>query len=306
MKLLLLLGVVLFSSCATRTPQTDALVKVHPDLPSKAKVQGVPFIAQTKNHCGPASLAMMLEHASHPVNVDELVSQMMTPKKEGTFQTDLITATRRQGMLAVRVSDLQSILKEISLGNPVLVFQNLGFESLPQWHYSVATGYNLDGPDIIFHSGSTKNDKSDMRFFERSFILGGNWALVVLEPGKLSPTANELAHSEGAAGLEQTGKLLAAEKSYLAILEKWPKSLTALLGMGNVKFSQEEFKESEKYLIRAVIAHSQSAMAWHNLAIAQGRLKLTHAARESSLKAMALASLKDRAKYQESLKAWLR
>lgn len=305
MKFFLLLWVALLSSCATHSPQTDALLKRQHGLPKSALIKDVPFVAQTKNHCGPASLAMMLEFAGLEVSIDELSKQMMTPGKGGTFQSDLLTAARRQGMMAIQIDNMNDLLKEISLGNPVLVFQNLAFESMPQWHYAVALGYDLKGPDIILHTGTDKNESDDLRFFERSWNLAGYWALIILPPGKLSSTADDLAHTTAAAGLEQVGKISEAEVAYQAILKKWPQSLASLIGMGNVKYTQNKFNESETHLLKAVEFHSQSALAWHNLAVAQGARKKIRSAKESSAKAWALASPEQRPQFSENLKFWL-
>lgn len=293
---------MLLGACATKTPKTDALVKDHDGLSKKAQIKDVPFINQDINHCGPATLAMVMKSYGYEVGTKALASQMMTPDSKGSFKSDMISTVRRQGMLGVQIEDMKALLSEIEAGNPVIVFQNLGFDIYPNWHYSVALGYDLRGPDIILHSGKYKNKEVDMRFFERSWSKGDYWGLVVLPPGNLSASADDLAHSEGISGLEQVGKLEEAEVSYEAVLEKWPTSLTALIGMGNVLYAKKDFQGSVDYLTKATKAHPTSSVAWHNLANAQGAAGRRSEAKSSAKKAISLVTGADTATYEESLK----
>ena len=304
MKIILILVVFLLVSCATRTPQTDSLVK-DDSFPKKAKITSVPFIKQSDNHCGPATLKMVLDYRGKDVPLSTLTSAAFTPGQEGTFQTDMISSVRRQGMLPVKVTSLPSILKEVDAGNPVIVFQNLGLKSMPEWHYSVVTGYNLKGPDIYLHTGPDKNKKMDMRLFERSWILGDKWSIVIMPPGEISATADDQAMMEAAAGLEQLGEFDKAEMTYQKVLSKWPNSLLALIGMGNIRFQQKKFEASEHYLQAATKLHPTSSMAWHNLATIQGTRGKKADARKSALEALKLADPEVKSSYEKSLRQWL-
>lgn len=306
MKLIfLVLVATLFTGCATRTFQTDSIVHSKLGIPKASRINDVPFIKQKENHCGPASLAMLLGHRNMSIPADELAAQMYTPLKEGTFQTDIISATRRQGMMALPVTSVENLLKELAAGNPVLVFQNLGLKKIPKWHYAVAVGYDLKKPDIILHTGSDKNHRTDMRVFEHSWSLGNYWAITVLPPGKLSKSASELDHMQSAVGLEQLGKFAEAEKAYLSILERWPFSLSALIGMGNIRYSEGRFSEAVIFLTAATIKHPNSSTAWHNLALAQGAARMLREASQSSQKAISLVDFHNEKTFRDSLKDYL-
>lgn len=302
---LFLLVAILSTSCATRRFQTDSIVHSRLGIPKAHRINDVSFIKQKENHCGPASLAMILKRQEKLISVEELASQMYTPLKQGTFQTDIISATRRQGMMGIPVNSIANLLKELAAGNPVLVFQNLGLKKMPKWHYAVAVGYDLKKPDIILHSGPYKNLKTDMRIFEHSWALSDYWGLVVLPPGKLSETASELDHMQAAVGLEQLEKFNEVEKAYLSILERWPDSLSALIGMGNIRFAQTRYSEAVIYLTAATIKHPASSTAWHNLALAQGAARMHKEAIQSSLKAISLVENHKIRSFQESLKDYL-
>lgn len=296
---------IFLQSCATKTPRTDLLVKDYSGLPESFQIDSVPFIAQAQNHCGPASLAMILKTKHRPVDLNELASQMMTPEKQGSFSTDLITAARRQGMIAVKITDLKAILTEITHSQPVLVFQNLGFSWYPIWHYAVALGYDLSGPDIILHSGKNKFHRTDMRLFERSWTLANSWGLIILEPGSLASTVDDLGHVAGISRLEEMGKLYEAQLSYTSVLKKWPKSLPALIGMGNVLYTKKDFKGSVDHLTKASKFHPSSATVRHNLAIALGAEGKLKAANKNALFALKLANEDQVIAFQKSLHKWL-
>lgn len=303
MKMFLLLFTII--SCSIVSQQSDKILKNNNHLSQKTKIENVPFIQQSENHCGPASLAMILRHLNKNVTVEELVDEMYTPEKKGSFQTDVISSARRQGMMAIPIYGVDSLLKEIENGNPVLIFQNVGFEFFPRWHYSVAIGYDLNGPDIFLHTGNDKDSRTDLRVFERSWALAHYWGLVVLQPGQISITANELDHVMAASGLEQVGKKEESIKAYKSILEKWPKSLGALIGMGNIMYKNKKLRESIEYLEKATYYHPNSSIAWHNLATAQGSRGLKKQARKSSLMAINYADQENISAYRESLFKWL-
>ncbi|MGZ3713727.1 MAG: PA2778 family cysteine peptidase, partial [Bdellovibrionota bacterium] len=260
------------------------------------------FIKQTENYCGPATLTMAMKHAGHMVSVEELASQVYTPGKKGTLQLDMMSASRRQGMLAVPIQGLSNLLHELAAGHPVIILENLAFSWYPKWHYALAYGYDLSKPEIILHSGSDQAKHWSMRKFERSWMYADYWGLVVLPPSEMAISGDELSHAAAAAGLEQAGKLAEAELVYRNILKRWPGSLGALIGMGNLAYTRSAFKESVGYLKEATKLHPLSAPAWHNLAVAEGAAGKKKDARKSAAKALELANPDSLAAYQESLK----
>lgn len=296
----------LLVSCATRTPATDKLVNSRGNLPKKTHIENVPFNPQEENHCGPSTLWMTLEAKGKNVSLEEITKQTFTKDLEGTLKADMLGSARRQVMLTIPVKDLQSMLIEVNEKNPVMVFQNLGLEKMPKWHFALLHGYDLNGPDVILHSGKDKDAKMDMRLFERSWILGDKWAYILLYPGELSRTASEKDHLEAAAALENLQYMSAAYASYEAILKKWPQSLGAMIGLGNIYYANKNFNQSESILTKATEIHPESPLAWHNLAIVEKDLKQNSEARASAKKAIDLADPELKKKLEESLSRILR
>lgn len=290
--------------CASATPQTERLLVNASGLPKSVAIEGVPFVAQAANHCGPATLTMAMNWAGKSVTVEEVTPMVFTPGAKGSFQADMISASRRQGLMALPLEGMNDLLKEVAAGNPVVVFENLGLTWYPQWHYAVVFGYDLQHQYVLMHSGLEANKRWDLRRFERSWKLGEYWGLVVLPPDRLSATANELSHVRAAAALEQIKKLDEAHKAYQKILERWPDSLAASIGIGNITYAKKEYAASVQVLEKASQYHPNVAVIWHNLAIAQGAANMNSAARKAALQALKLASPAEKPVYEQNLKEW--
>lgn len=244
---------------------------------------------------------MAMRWAGRDVSIDQVASQVYTPGRNGSLPVDMTSAARRNGFMAVPISGLRALLDEVAAGHPVIVFENLGFSFLPQWHYAVVHGYDLRSRDVILHSGHEADRRWDMKRFENAWRGGDYWGLVILNPGDLSVAADELTHAGAAAALEDLGKTIEAESSYRAILERWPDSLSAHLGLANVFYSRGDSLGAVWILRDAVRLHPTSAMAWHNLAFAERAVSVPDA-RVSATKALALAPVEQRDQYRENLK----
>ena len=255
---------VALAGCAT--PQTDRLLDAPAALPPRAEVAGVPFFPQQEAYCGPAALAMVLSWSGLPVTQEEIAAQVYTPGRGGTLQSDVIAAARRNGRLAVPVNRLADLTAELAAGHPVVVFQNLGFGWFPVWHYAVAVGYDLTPGDLILHSGLDARRVTPLGTFERTWARAGHWGLVVLPPGELPASADEITVLRAATGLEQAGKFGAAAAAYAAIAERWPDSLEAWIGRGNAAYAAGDLEQAEDAFRTAVTRHPDAAAAWNNLA----------------------------------------
>ena len=176
-------------------------------------------------------------------------------------------------MLALPVEGIAPLLTEIAAGNPVVILQNQAFSWYPEWHYAVAIGYDLKEAELTLHSGSDAYKKVDLREFESSWALGQYWGVVVLPASKLSATGDDLAHAAAGSALEQVGKLAEAEQVYQNTLTRWPRSLGALIGLGNTRYTTGDYKGAVLVLARAARMHPESSIVKNNLATAQAAAK---------------------------------
>ncbi|MFM6928456.1 MAG: PA2778 family cysteine peptidase [Bdellovibrio sp.] len=255
--------------CASATPQIDKILGEHNISPNSKLIENVPFIQQQVGHCGPATLAMVLNWAGQNISADNLAKQVFTPGLNGSLQSDMISASRRLGMMAVPIEGFNALLEEIKAGHPVIVFENLSVSWLPQWHYAVVFGYDLPDRKIIMHSGPEAFKRWDMQTFERSWMLGNYWGLVVLPAGQLAATASELSHGVAASALESIGRSEAAAIAYRSILQRWSKNLVAQVGLANIAFTRKRYQEAVRLLRQAAVDHPTSAIVSHNLAVAE-------------------------------------
>lgn len=270
-------GLVLLAlfSCATPARQTDHFLSSPRDIPEYVQIENIPFIDQTENYCGPTTLSMVMSWAGKPTDIEEIAQEIYSHEEQGTLQGALIRGATRQGMAAVPIYGLSNLLHEIAAGHPVIIFENLGLSWYPRWHYALVIGYDLKEGNIILHSGHDAFKHWDLRKFERSWILGEYWGLTVLPPNQLSATADELAQVDAGAALEEIGHIAEAKTLYEMALKKWPNSLTALIGLGNTAFSEEDFQASVNFFRMAVKNHPGSWTARANLRTAERSLLKT-------------------------------
>ncbi len=295
----------LLVACSSMPTSSDGLSQSLRDLPEKKEIENVPFIKQSAGTCGPATLAMALQANGKNISMQELESQVFTPGMNGSLQTDLISASRRQGMLAVPIEGINALIREVAAGHPVIVFENLGLSWIPQWHFALVYGYDLPSRELILHTGPYEHHHLGIDDFEKSWKLANEWGLVVLPPNQLSATANEVAHVKAAAGLEQARQSASAKSAYEKIIEKWPQSLGARVGLANLAFENGDCRTAVTLLTATAQDHPTMPSVWHNLAVAQGRCQMKQQAQQSAAMALRLCPAASKDAYRSNLKEWL-
>lgn len=274
-----LLAAFVLCACAAGTPQTDRLLATtanaepgEQSLPVRAELDEVPFFAQEDFYCGPAALAMVLAWSGEDTDQHEIAQQIYTPGRQGTLRTDVLGGARRNGRLAIPVHTLGDMFREIDAGHPVIVFQNLGLEMYPVWHYAVAVGYDLDEEVIILRSGTERRHLTRLTTFERTWARSEYWALAVLPPDTLPATAGEPVVLEAAAGLERAGQHEAARTAYRTMTERWPAAPGAWIGLGNLDYASGNLAGAEVAFRRATEIAPHNGTGWNNLAVVLGDL----------------------------------
>src|SRR5690606_8934934 len=169
------------------TPHSDRLLAgPSADLPPRHELTEVPFHPQEAYQCGPAALATVLQHSGVDTSPEALEPRIYVPGRQGSFQVEILAATRRAGRLAHLIApDLEALLRAVAAGQPVLVLQNLGLDWYPQWHYAVVVGYDLAKRQVVLRSGVTERYHMPLKLFERTWRRGELWGMVALAPGEL-------------------------------------------------------------------------------------------------------------------------
>lgn len=232
-----------------------------------------PFFPQERYQCGPAALATLLNARGVAIAPDDLVSQVYLPAREGSLQTEIMAAARRQGLLAVTVQPaLHALLAEIAAGHPVLVLQNLGLSWFPRWHYAVAMGYDLDRQELVLRSGTRPRRITPFDVFMNTWDRSGNWGIVLLTPGSFPAQAEPSTYLQAVSALESVGKPKEAREAYQASAAKWPDHPAAWMGLGNVEYALGNAEAAEA-AFRHALDLPGSALAWNNLAYALATLR---------------------------------
>lgn len=267
----LLLSVVLLplllAGCAS-TPQW-------PSQESAARRQvlaNVPFHPQARYQCGPASLAMMVNTQGIEVTPEQLVDRVYLPEREGALQVEMVAAARQFGLLVYPLApELETLLREIDAGHPVLVLQNLRFGWWPQWHFAVVIGYDPRTETLILHSGTEAYYEQPLEAFMATWGRSERWARVMLPPDTLPATAEPLNFLLAANDLEATGQLDAAQTAYGTAWTTWPEQPAALLGLGNIAYKREQWAEASTRYLRMTRHFPGIGAGWNNLSEALSR-----------------------------------
>ena len=260
-RLIPLLGILLLGACA-RTP----IIPVgSAGLPESAELDTVPFFPQQEYQCGPAALATMLTQRGVTTTPERLVERVYLPQRKGSLQVEMVAAARAHDLVVYRLEPrLEAVLTEVADGNPVLVLQNLAFDSWPAWHFAVVVGYNLASQQIVLRSGTTRRWTGSFRQFERTWSKSNRWAVLTVEPERIPPTATETAWLMAASDLEQTGHQRAALQAYRAAATHWSTGLS-WFALGNARYAQGDKHAAERALRSSINQNAKFAAGWFNL-----------------------------------------
>ena len=274
-------GNLLLLCACTTTLEIDRLRQSGDlDILPPAEINNVPFYAQQEYQCGPAALAMVLSWSGVSVTPQQLVPLVYVPERKGSFQAEIAAAARNYGRIPyVLKPGFRSLMREINAGHPVLVFQNLGLDWIPNWHYAVVTGINPARNQIVLHSGTIERHVLSLETFERTWQRANKWALVVMRPNEIPASAEPLPYVKAISYFERKGDLELAKIAYQTAVDRWPRSLLSLMAMGNVYYQTGELKGAQRFYEKALEVNHDYAPAHNNLAqvlMEQGDLASAH------------------------------
>jgi hypothetical protein len=228
---------------------------------------------------------MVLTWNGLTVTPEALKTQVYTPARKGSLQIAMIGATRRHGKIAYEIKGPKSLFVELASGRPVIVLQNLGLSWLPVWHYAVVIGYDFSEEIVLLHSGVTERKEMSYYTFDKTWARSGYWGMIVLAPTEVPVLTTENKYLSAVLGLEKSHQFRAAVEGYQTALNRWPQSLTALMGLGNSLYKLGDLPSAEDAFRNAADTHPRAGAAYNNLAqvlMEQGRnLEALEAARKA-------------------------
>ena len=264
--LALVLVLLLLAGCAT-TPRLDDATRA--SVAPRVLLDDVPFHAQRDYQCGPASLAMVLQHDGVATDVDALIPQVFTPGREGSVQPEMLATVRRHGRIPFVIEGrLDALLGELDAGHPVVVMQNLSLPAWPVWHYAVAIGYDLDAGEIILRSGMQPRRITDFGRFDATWARSQRWAFVALAPGEIPATIDADAALRAIGDFEGVRGTGAALPAWEALAGRFPGHAMGQFALGNARHAEGDLAGAIGAFRDAVRADETLAPAWLNLGLA--------------------------------------
>jgi tetratricopeptide (TPR) repeat protein len=257
----------MLAGCAQLVPQTMGLRTAWPTgVPRQVELTSVPFFPQDEYQCGPAALATVLSYGGIRITPEPLVSQVYLPSRHGSLQLEMLATPRRYGRVAYQLAPSYSdLLREVAAGNPVVVLQDVG-PIFTQWHYAVVNGFDYEAGSLWLRSGTEERLEMPFTYFERTWMKGGYWAMVVMPPDRIPVTATEDGWMSAVLAMARVTKGDAATKAYAAALNRWPDNLPAAIGLANQHHARGALGEAVAVLRQARQRHPQSVIVMNNLA----------------------------------------
>jgi tetratricopeptide (TPR) repeat protein len=254
----------MLAACSSIEP----VVNRQAELPEKVLLD-VPLYPQEAYHCGPAALAGLFDFNGRVISPDEIAGWVYIPDRKGSLQIEMQAAVRRAGFLAFLLEpSIETLLQEVAAGNPVLVLQNLGLSWWPKWHYANVIGYDLVRQTIILNSGRTADYEIPLGTFNRTWQRADSWGLVALPADRLPQTAAPQTYTRAAVDLESAGQTELAYLAYSTALNRWPGNPVALMGLGNIRYAQDDHCGAAEVFAELVGWQPDNALGWNNLAYA--------------------------------------
>jgi ABC-type bacteriocin/lantibiotic exporter with double-glycine peptidase domain len=149
------------------------------------EIEGVPFIQQDSQFCGPAALASVVSYYGAPVDQKIVGSRVYSEKLQGALITDLERYARDAGFETDSGRGTAEGLKaEIDHRRPVIVLVDRGFWVLSRTHYLVVFGYDDEG--FMVHDGFSASKRYRNDEFREIWGKMGNAYLLLYrdEAGK--------------------------------------------------------------------------------------------------------------------------
>lgn len=254
--------------CAS-TLQTELLVAQPPDeLDTSHTITDLPFFPQEEFHCGPAALATILVNTGIKTSPEDIAPLIYIPGQQGSYQLELLAASRSLGGLSYVIEgNLETLFREVRANNPVLVLQNLGLNSFPQWHFAVVKGYDLVNERIILNSGTIENYSVSLKTFERTWQRTNYWAFTISPENGTPLTADAdkyfIALTDFEKNYHDESTLSLA---YQNAIKRWPEYQNFHMAYGNYLYSLNQLAASADVFRNLVTQHPDYSPGHNNLA----------------------------------------
>lgn len=157
-------------------PGTAAGQDALPD--AGTRIEGVPFVVQEREQCGPAALWSVLSYYGSDVSPDSIADAVYNKTLKGSLVSDLENFARELDFQTeLDRGSIPGIRDFLDMGRPVIALVDMGRWRLSKPHYLVLIGYSPEG--IVAHDGETEARLFSYGHFERAWERAGRIYLVV-------------------------------------------------------------------------------------------------------------------------------
>lgn len=133
---------------------------------------------QDTQHCGPASLASVLNYYGDTVDQKTIGKDTYCEKLKGALITDLENFARSRGFRTRSgTGTLEDLQSAVSDGVPVIVLIDQGFWVVSQPHYLVVFGY--DDAGFMAHDGYRASQRYPYQEFRKIWTKAGSTYLLI-------------------------------------------------------------------------------------------------------------------------------
>jgi predicted double-glycine peptidase len=149
----------------------------------------VPYIKQTEQGCGSASLAMLLQYwkahgtavAAGSDDVDAIQKQLFSHKAHGIFASDMEHYLKQSGFRAFAFrGEWQDLREHLAQGRPLIVGLQIGRAKGPL-HYVVVTGMDWQRAAVFVNDPARgKLMRIERDEFEKEWSAVKNWVLLAV------------------------------------------------------------------------------------------------------------------------------
>ncbi len=149
--------------------------------PSESRIiENIPFYAQSKNQCGPVSLAAVMNYHGVAVTPDEIAAEIFSKTAKGTLTLDMLIYASKKGLKVTQYSgSIEDIRTNINAGKPLIVLVDYGF-FYTQYHFMVVIGYSDSG--VVVNSDVFQGQFIPIEKFIALWQKTNYWTLLISKP----------------------------------------------------------------------------------------------------------------------------
>ena len=247
-------------------------------------IEGVPFVRQQRNWCGPAALAAVARHYGLKLTQDAIAREVYLANIRGSLTLDLERFAQDQGLWShAGQGTRRDACTWLDRGVPVIVLLRENWIAYRTYHYVVLTGYHATRGTFLAHDGVKPDRPLSFARFERQHQAAGRWFLVCAPPEAVRWPLDADGHNDLGLLFERKGDTEKAAEHYRHAIRLDPKKPVYHLNLGNLHAGRRPQQAGSAYR-EAIRLKPNFADAHNNLAhvlLRQGQIDeaLRHALR---------------------------